>query len=128
MPLLLTVKTDSSCQLLVVMQSHVGNSKTDNHRLSCTRLGRGGVASGRTGTLKKAAGHIPAWSCWRSKGTAPRMAELVNRQQQQGEQTGLGEGRAKMYLPTCSIKTPGASERLWWLYSTDKHPGTYAEL
>jgi len=26
-PLLLTVKTDSSCQLLVVMQSHVGNSR-----------------------------------------------------------------------------------------------------
>lgn len=58
MPLLLTVKTDSSCQLLVVMQSHVGNSKTDNYRLSCTWLGHVRVASGRMGVLGQAVGQL----------------------------------------------------------------------
>lgn len=50
-PLLLTLNSDSSCQLLVVMQNHVGNSKTINRRLSCTQLGRGRVASDWMGML-----------------------------------------------------------------------------
>lgn len=73
-PLLVTVKTDSACQLLVVMLSHVGNSKTDNYRLSYTWLGHARVASGRVDVLGQAVGHIPTCSCQRSKCMAPSVS------------------------------------------------------